>query len=233
MKKKILAAVLSVCVAVAFTLTIQTSPANAEETGHVLTCSKKITVFKYKTSVKDWNHYWLDTDAVFDQEAAVTMKSSKKSVVKPGSSGSDFIAKKAGTAKITMKGKKGNKAKKYKCTVKVVKYKNPVKKFKIGKKDYTSKLNKPVYQDAWAAMKVKKGKAKISIKPKNGWKVKKIRYWWEQFDAEGNLVNQFDKKVKNNSKIAIKKGANYDSGLIITMTNKKEKLSQVYELMIN
>ncbi len=233
MKKKILAVVLSVCVAVAFTLTIQTSPASAVETDHVVNLSKKITVFYYGTGVSDWNYYELDMGSRIYGADDFTMKSSDKTVVKPGSDDTAFIAKKAGTAKLTISIKKGKKTKRYKSTVKVVKYQNPAKKFKIGKKSYTAKLKKPAFKDFWAEMKVKKGKAKISIKPKKDWKVKKIRYWWEQFDADGDLVKRSDKKVKNNSKITIYKGENYDSGLIITMTNKKLKLSQQYELDIN
>ena len=74
----------------------------------------------------------------------------------------------------------------------VTEYKNPCKLLKIGKTNYAKCFNKSGHYNHNKRTKDVTGK--ISIKPKKGWKLKKIE-----------VFNMYDgvKKVKNNSKVTL------------------------------
>ena len=72
------------------------------------------------------------------------------------------------------------------------KYVRPCKTFKIGKKNYTKKFTNKAYFSS-----KKKVSGKLVIKPAKGWKIKEIQ--------KVNFKTYKSKKVKNKSKITMKK----------------------------
>lgn len=101
----------------------------------------------------------------------VKVTSSKKSVATVKGNGPlnfTVTPKKVGTTKITLKGKSGKKAVKCAGTIKVVKFQQPFKTFKINgvsqRGAVTSSINVK-------AVEVDKSKAKIDFKAASGWKV--------------------------------------------------------------
>ena len=107
--------------------------------------------------------------------------------------------KKAGTTKITYKlaGKKKT------VTLKVVKWKKPVKSFKIGSTNYASKYKK----SSFFQTKTDIGGQTVKVKAARGWKVKKISYY-----AGGDSL----KKIKNGKKLP--SGTTY---VCVDLKNKK------------
>ena len=102
----------------------------------------------------------------------------------------------------------------YKLKLCVMKYSNPFKTFKIGKKNYAShykgntftELEKPV-----------KGKLKLSVK--KGWKISKIYHY---YGYEGK------KKIRNNKKIEL----NTADSVEVILQNKKYGASTTFTLNI-
>ena len=88
----------------------------------------------------------------------------------------------------------------------VKKYVNPVKSFKIGKKEYAKKFKKRELCN----LSVKTLKGKLKIVPAKNWKIKKINL---NYIKSGNMLT---KKVKNGQKI---KGVE----VWVTLKNKKTK----------
>lgn len=88
----------------------------------------------------------------------------------------------------------GKSGKVYTMNLTVVKYSNPVKKFKIGSKNLASKFKKS--NTGWYSIK-KTQKQKISIKPQKGWEIVDIDY------SDYNLKKPV-KKIKNNKRITLK-----------------------------
>lgn len=82
--------------------------------------------------------------------------------------------------------------KKFKTTITVKKWENPCKQFKIGNVDYAKKFEKTEQYNL--NNRKTNQTAKISVKPKKGWKLLKIA----TIDMERGY-----KKVKNNSKIKL------------------------------
>lgn len=116
--------------------------------------------------------------------------------------------KKAGSTKLTFK----YKGKKHVVKYKVYKYKNPVKTFKVGTKNYASGFRST--PDCSPARVVY---GKVKVKPASGWKLKGISACLEK----GGV-----KAVKNGYKI--KKGAL--SNMWATLVNKKTGLEQSVDL---
>ena len=100
----------------------------------------------------------------------------------------------------------------------VRKYKNPCKLLKIGKTNYAKCFNKSGHYNH--NKRTKNVTGKITIKPKKGWKLKKIE-----------VFNIYDgvKKVKNNSKVTLSiKGTG--TGLYAYFKNAKTGVVQRLEL---
>lgn len=117
-----------------------------------------------------------------------------------------FTAKAPGTTKITTtvtcKGKKSTKV----TTLKVVKWSNPVKTFKVGKKSFASKYKNADYYYSGAV-----STGKLNVKGASGWKVTYIGY-----AASGNAKC---KTIKNGTKVGFKKGST--SYVKVCLVNKK------------
>ena len=119
--------------------------------------------------------------------------------------------KKAGTTKITYK----FGGKKYSVKYKVKNYVNPLKKLKIGSKNYASKFNPKALSsgsDLAVASVGSMPKGKVSIKLKSGWKFVKGWYW------KNNTMKYF----KNGGKIPSGCQAIY---LWVKKGNQRERLS--------
>ena len=150
----------------------------------------------------------------------VKVTSSNKSVLKVVDSA--FLeVKKAGTSTLTIKvTDKSGHVHKYKSTVKVYKYKNAFKSFKIGKKQLRTKFKK--YTNAWFDYgKLKSGK--INITPASGWKLVSIKY--EAYIGD----KHYKKTIKNKSKINLDKNGDYE--ITVKMKNKKTGLKEEYIVM--
>ena len=221
--KKVVPAVMAIVVATAFVFVPQVETAHADSFNTVKYKSK-ITVTTGDPSID------LDMGKKVKSSAKVTVKSSKKSVIEPFyESGHVYLSvKKKGKAKITIKNKSTKKT--YKCTVKVIKYKNPFKKFKVGK------LNGAKTFKTWSTGMMKstpaKGtKAKVTIKAKKGWKVKKITLVSSKFNSSNGSFKTVTKNVKNKSTITYK-GGSWDQRLFVKMYNKKHKMNEEFTLCL-
>ena len=224
--RRLLAIALSLCVAVAFSLVIPSGKADAEMF-KIAKYGKKMTIVKLKVHNGE---YLVDFGKRDKNAKKIKAKSSKKSVVgiRLDSSGQSVFlkAKKPGEAKVTFKIKKGKKWKKYTSTVKVVKYKNPLKKLMIGKKNYASSFSKSL--DGGATIKDKT--ATIKITPRKGWKVKgSIRYSYSTHDDENGTSDDGYQKFRNGSKVTLHPGYK-EQYLFFTMYNKKMKVTHEMEL---
>ena len=103
--------------------------------------------------------------------------------------------KKAGTAKITFKLKINGKWKAYTMKIKAYNYQNPFSSLKIGGKNYTSKHNNVNFFETTKAI-----SGKLSYKLKKGYKLNNILI----YDINNGKV--LKQKIKNNTKITLKKG---------------------------
>lgn len=162
-----------------------------------------------------------------NMDSKVTVKSSKPSVVSGEfQDGCVFLnIKKNGTSKLTIQNKSTKKT--YTCTFKVVKYKNPFKKFKIGGKSVAKQFGHS-YEGALSKPFAKGTKAKITIKPKKGWKVKKIVYRAAYY-GEGSKPS-VKKRVKNKSRIALRDPSCWSQELTVVMVHKKNNMKREYTL---
>lgn len=97
----------------------------------------------------------------------------------------------------------------YTINLTVVKYSNPVSKFKINSKNYASKFKKSSMPALTSS-----GKQKISIKAKKGWKVVDLHYTF--YNYSGKIKT---KKFKNNRSVNISK--KYSGFIDATLKNKK------------
>ena len=156
----------------------------------------------------------------------VDITSSKPSVIKIDSSGF-LVVKKPGTTKLTIKVKdKKGKTYKFKSNVKVVKYTNAFKSFKIGTKEIKSKFKK--YSGTYfESGQLKTGKIKIT--PNKGWKLKSIKYEAYNYSEDKEPVH-ISKKIKNKAKINLNRGKGWDYYLTVKMYNKKTGLTEVYRI---
>lgn len=191
-----------------------------------------LTVKKYSSKVTvttvDYE-VWLKMGSRIKKSHKIRVASSNKSVAAPVvDDGRVFISvRKAGKAAVTIKNKTTGKT--YKCTLKVLKYRNPFKKFYISGKNRASKFNPYNYGEFTN----KKTRSKVSIKTKSGWKIKKITFTDAVYKASKEKYVFHTKKIKNNSTLKIKKtDANVDNYQCIgcVVYNKKYNFTQVFEL---
>ncbi len=120
--------------------------------------------------------------------------------------------KKAGSTTVKFTLKKGSRSYSYTWSLKVSKYTNPFKTFKIGSKSYVSKFN-----NTCTSILQTKVSGKFTYTLKSGWKVQKIRKYTE---PDKNVA------VKKNQKITLNKG----EGLILWMKNTKTGTVSIFEL---
>ena len=94
------------------------------------------------------------------------------------------------------------------------KYSNPIKTFKIGKKNYAKYYKKGAKRDykQWTIQKRTIKKKRLVIKPRKGWVVKSI---WIEYPKGWGVVG---KKLKNKHKFSIPKKTFY---LEVTLKHKK------------
>lgn len=207
------AAVLGVVLACAMLLMAQTvyadSPTGVTPTG-VIKWGKKMTV-----STEAYGAI-VDMGSKVKGAKSITIKSSNKKVATNIKDYTDEMKvpvlniEGKGTTNLTIKVKTKKGTKTYKGKLKVVKYKNPIKKFKLSGKNVAKKFKKYPFGDYT----VKSKKSKLVIKPNKGWKVKKIEHVY-------GYSGKFH-KVKNNSTIKWK-----DSGMLyITMYNKSKNQTE-------
>ena len=148
----------------------------------------------------------------------ITVSSSKKNIVDAWmtTDNKDVVlsANKVGKAVVTVKvNYKNGKTSSYPINVTVYKYTNPVKKFKIGNKSFSFKKkwswqwtpDSGYYDDVI--------KAKLSITPNSGWKLRKI-------------YTHGGKAVKNNSTVKID-GKKYTYYLAVLYNSKKKLIETV------
>ena len=200
------AGVLAVVIVCAVMVASQT--AYADGANGTIKWGKKMTVSKAVYCAD------IDMGSKFKGAKKVTLKSSNKKVLKPMGYYSEVKALladigKKGTTTLTVKIKTKKGTKTYKGKLKVVAYKNPVSKFKLGSKDLAKKFKSDTYYDYNESKK----KTKVSIKAKKGWKVKKITYgYWST--SKDKWV---EKKLKNNSSFTLKE----DGGQLVVYLYKK------------
>ena len=121
--------------------------------------------------------------------------------------------KKAGTSKVTFEAKVGKKKYKYTSTVKVVKYENPLKTFKVGSKNYLSKLKSTSVPRMVGAP----VKGKLNIAAKKGWKITSMEVY------ESHTGKR--RKIKNKANINLE-GTGGVSHLSVTVKNSKTGMVQ-------
>lgn len=103
---------------------------------------------------------------------------------------------------------------KLKTTLTVLKYTNPLKEFKLGKNNYTSKYNNSYVFNINKAVK----NQNLSIKAKSGWKIVSV------YVSEGNGkgVSSYKELSKFSTKISLKE--KYSSYVYVKLYNKKSDL---------
>lgn len=136
----------------------------------------------------------------------------------------NFIVKGYGKTTFTITVKTGkNKLKKYKCNFSAVKYNCPVSSVTLGesenfasefKNDISLRYNRALESNA----------EKISIKPKNGWKLTSITHFY--YDQK-----QYRETVKNNSIIEYHGNA-LDEQIYIDLKNKRSGVSETLVIYI-
>ena len=160
----------------------------------------------------------------------ITVKSSKKSVLKPASGWKSVYTNvnKKGKATLTIKVKKKSGTKTYKCKVKVVKYKKPVTKFALGARNYAGSFSKGTY----GMIRNTAASAKLSVKAAKGWKVKKIKYTASAYNKASRKYTKISKTLKNNSNVSLKTAAGWSQQIAVTVYNKKQKLTETLTLAV-
>jgi len=129
----------------------------------------------------------------------------------------EYHVKKAGTTTFTFTIKIGNEKRDYKMDVSVSTYKNPVKTFKVGKKNYAKNFKKI------SSMAIdNKISGKIQIKPTKGWKIVTIKK-----ATLGKYDFKF-RKLKNGKKYTFEPF----SQLIVICQNKKTKVKESVFLQV-
>ncbi len=215
----IVAAVFAVIIACALLIATQTAyadGANGEiKYGKKMTVSNKVYSATINLGSKD------------NGAKDITIKSSKKKVAGPSYYDKSqnylmLMINKKGTTKLTFKVKKKSGTKTYKGTLKVIAYKNPVKKLTLGGKNITKKFKNDTY---YAFQPSDKAKEKIVVKAAKGWKVKKITHSY----MNNSFTKFYQKKVKNGGTV---KWAKNDSDTVtVTMYNKSRNQTEL--LMIS
>ena len=229
-KKKILAMMLSLAVVFSFMIMPLTNEVSAEWNVKSVRYKKNITV--YKTSDSYSNTYGIALGKRVKNAKKVTFKTSKKGVITNlefFDNAAVFNAKKTGKTKLTINVKnKNGTTKKYTVNVTVKKYTSPYKSIKVGKTTYTKKLRE--YDSL--RVKLKSKKAKISIKPKKGWKVSNLTYSAEYYGDDEEMSIP-EKTYKNNAVIKFKNNKVYSESVRFTMTDKSTGLKFEYSIYIS
>ncbi len=137
----------------------------------------------------------------------------------------NFIVKSYGKTTFTITVRTGkNKLKKYKCNFSAVKYNCPVSSVTLGesenfasefKNDISLRYNRALESNA----------EKISIKPKNGWKLTSITHFY--YDQK-----QYRETIKNNSIIEYHENA-LNEEIYIDLKNKRNGVSQTLVIYIS
>ena len=142
------------------------------------------TVWMYgKDSYVSAYDFYAEEKDVVAPDTFISIKSSNKNVLEVASQDKKynnfaFKAKKTGKSKITIKYKYKGKVYKETATVKVKKFSNPIKKATLNGKDITKKLKKGYYEN----YKYNKGKIKVNLKLKKGWKIKMVTYTYPSYE---------------------------------------------------
>ena len=117
---------------------------------------------------------------------------------------------KTGKATLTVTVKNGSETEVYKIKLTIVKYKNPVKGFKVGGKEYKNKFNKRTF---YVAKVPKKDRVvKFRVKTKKGYKARTATYFYETEDGMKAV------QVKNGQKFLLRAAK---GSFQINLVNKK------------
>ncbi len=112
-------------------------------------------------------------------------------------SGFSITPTKTGTTTMNITVKRGSSTKVHKIKLKIVKYKNPAKTFKIDGKEYKGKFNKKKIYTMTTPKKTKN--VKIFVKPVAGYKVSSITYYYTNKDG-----SQTSLSLKNGQKFKLR-----------------------------
>ena len=222
MKKKLLAMILSAAVVLTFMVVPVTTEVSAEMFPHV----------KYKqnielTTLETYSGliFYLDMGKLAKSSDKLSLKSSDSSVVWVESNAPYFGVEKAGKATIFIKNRTTKK--KYSCTITVVN-KNPFRSLRIGRKQ----LKKEFETGDYCQFDTSASKCKISIIPRKGWTLKKIKYC--TFKRGGSKIEKQTLKkrtVKNNTRITLKKDEEtWGEYFLITMYDKNDRKSHKFKV---
>lgn len=220
--------VLAVAFVMAFALVItpRTFESNAELYARkTYKYSKSIKHYAYSGDMRN-EFFSIKMGKKLDKKSKVKVSVSKKSVVKYiARDGKElyFKAKKAGKATLKIKVKKGSRTKTYKVKLKVIAYKNPVKRFTINGVDITSQFNKDTYID----YKLDAKTATLNVVPASGWKITKM-----VMSSIDEGYNEITKPVSNNIEIALHDKELYSDIFEITLVNNKTKQKLTLEIWI-
>ena len=216
--KKRIALLLVLCLAVTGVFVFAPVSVNADGGFITKKYAKKVTVST------GWKYYHIDMRSKLKGAKKITIKSSKKAVAKVDKSvkkyGPMVQVKKPGTAKITTTVKKGKKTKKYTTKLKVVKYQNPFKSATLAGKSFKGLYKKGISASEYFG----EVQGKMVIKPRKGWKVKKIREEITVYDDNGDVDTKF-RTIKNNS-TTINLADGNEHAFVITMYKKKANLTE-------
>ena len=209
-------------ISVIFFLALVTKPVYAISAVDYVKYDKRITV-----ALNPWmTGYYIDTDEIWKGSKTIKVSSNNGKIIDTSSfynkdsNRIEFSVKKTGTAKLSIKLKKGTHSKIVKAQITVVKYKQPFSIITIAGKKAKATVNL-TSEGNIINVKAVKGRNRINISPKKGWTVS---IYSEDYDAGT------DKIVKtiymNNSKLSTRKNTFYR----IQLFNKKKNQTLIYGL---
>ena len=172
---------------------------------------------KQKSSLETNNYYSITSDISYDVDLSKSSIDDPSIVSFKESDGYVYLLlKKAGTTMIHLSATPvgSSESKIYDIRVKLEKYVNPVKTFKIGKKNYASKLKKFDF----VMVDKNKVKGKLKVKAAKGWKIVRI----ERLTTGDQTV-----RIKNNKKVTLKRGKS------IYVYCKNKKTGQLIQLILH
>ncbi len=215
-------------------LTVALCPVQAKAAMFEKTVKYSKSTTNINTIASTYRDYILDMGKKMNTVTGLKVTSSNESVIRITSYTPynpniiRFQARKAGKATITVSGTTNNASKPltYKCKFKVVAYQNPIKTLKLGRK----KVNDAFKRYPMATLKNKKKQLMLEITPTSGWTIKKIRT--ESYSRE-TTTDPIVKTVKNKTSFKIKADGKHDEYLVITMYNKKLKMTEELALTLN
>lgn len=189
-----------------------------------------VKTIKYKStltiSTSD-RYVSLDMGSRLNKAKSVKVSSSKNSVVKAravnNSKKSVCLAiKRKGKATLTIKVKRSGKTKTYRCRVKAVKYRCPVKRFRVGSHDLAASFRKSTF----ASFTNSDAKSTVSIRAAKGWKVSRISVKASRYDPETKKYVTRNTTIKNGTTASLKTKAGWSQYIVVTMYKKKTKLKE-------